>query len=668
VPDSTKPNYQPLYILCIEDKPETVQNVMESLHTSGIIDTLPSVTTSQAVSDNVHIILYNYQTITNAATKEYNRLLAFQRQLDESEMPNEVIPAKMRGNYERAQMQRHVDDYIASHARLVEQLQLTAAIEFVSTKLFISAFRKLVVLQTLLGEHGKSAVSKRNDSCHRSMGFDMGAEYGLLLQEPVATTLAEKADVLQKITDKAYLRLLLEAEEKEPTSEQAATFLKKSLFVPGYFQGSQPVSVFLHSIPISPAAADYQDVVFHLSGKGFHQSLLTPNWFAKAGFASIEIITNDTLEKIEIANATGTRRLRILHNIRLNDADFNALFQMAQWFAGCSGDKTLEAALSNQLIPFYQSKSWKRGFTDSWMQYAQQTSLDVAIVQYIEYFHCLDNPLVANLSDLAQAMADLMTPEFLQDWMTFIRLIHDERNYYKYLPTILWEGIAFHEIAAAIQQKNYGAASRMLLAFDGNYINFIFKKYAEHNLYDVLAFIYYFYPGLKKYVSIEEGLLHTLGYLIVKNKVAEHQPATYKTKQAPLSLSEYGDIASKQFIFSLKTAIEATQKISPPKDATVMGALQSICKMNITAAEQIALCLPILSKLPADGDGYLYENILSHLTAPRAYTLLMQQFFTIPVRTLQNDVHELTLNEIVTQLSDNPYLQSEQKSSPSPKR
>lgn len=145
--------------------------------------------------------------------------------------------------------------------------------------------------------------------------------------------------------------------ESKGDTEACETFLKQNLFIPCYFQHNNAAIInFMNIASLSPLSKDYPSICFFVNNvdtKSLEKALKL-GLFSKK-IKKIIIRTKDGEKEFINPNADqDARDLKLVSGFRVkDDKDYNDLFHCAQYFAGCSGDKTFEKTLSNGLVPFF---------------------------------------------------------------------------------------------------------------------------------------------------------------------------------------------------------------------------------------------------------------------------------------------------------------------------
>lgn len=349
---------------------------------------------------------------------------------------------------------------LAENRSLKEKIEQTDAAFFIScTDSSVCAFARLTrilrssnqhIVCTQINEHGKVEGVVDAELFHyvHTMGFYSKESCGVFLKEPLCATLSEKAHLLTKLNDQQYLSCLLEEKHEDISLETAEVFLKENLFVPGYLQSFKANLVFVQSVAISGLAQQYQNVVFHLNQKDFNSLELDESLLAKQGFNKVEVYKGSSggVKRLAILGGQGTRRLRIFTECFLNNEDYTRLYGIAQLIGGCSGDKTLELVLSNNLIPFYGQMSWKWCVSEAMQLLAIQQDL----TKLVPYFDaCSRVTSVNDLLPLTREMGQLINQDLAATWPHFNKVLRQECNIYTFLTEIFRHPLHVHALYKA---------------------------------------------------------------------------------------------------------------------------------------------------------------------------------------------------------------------------
>jgi hypothetical protein len=304
-----------------------------------------------------------------------------------------------------------------------------------------------------IGEHN-SLDAEIDNILNRIMGFRRH-QHGLLLTAPKARTLEEKTAVLKNLKNQKFLNDLLsrdiksEKDQKTNLGTIADDFLSKNLFVPGHIQNTLAMGNFINSIIGSKLTKQYANVVFYVNKNLIDDTTFNKQKLIDNGFTELEINVDGTIQSIHLSDNTPQRKLRILMGYDLDNNDYTSLYQIAQLFAGCSGDKTLELVISNLLIPFYESRPWKDKFSKSFRSAAASYTSNKSVLDFIHLF------LYYERGKIAESITKMMDsdPSFLSEWKKVLDGFHKDYNFYSNLIKFLKQGIVYSELNQSLSSK-----------------------------------------------------------------------------------------------------------------------------------------------------------------------------------------------------------------------
>jgi hypothetical protein len=178
--------------------------------------------------------------------------------------------------------------------------------------------------------------------------------------------------VLSNIENLLVRKLLLGEREPEMelTVQQCNSFLKTVLFIPGYVQHSLTALInFFNICVMSPLSKEYDSIMFFVNKiqVGVVQQMFIQGLLSEQILKLVIKTPEQEIEVLNRAAAPTARVITIVSGYRVEqDEDYQALYHCAQLFVVCSGDKTLESALANGLIPLYIPNGYpKEKFVES---------------------------------------------------------------------------------------------------------------------------------------------------------------------------------------------------------------------------------------------------------------------------------------------------------------
>jgi hypothetical protein len=307
--------------------------------------------------------------------------------------------------------------------------------------------------------------------------YPMGFKEGMFFAVPEKRT---KREVLLSIQDKKLLSLLLNESSEQKQEAAIQNFEQNVQFFPGYYK----YSLYLYLLtfvkaPITRESNKIEITVFGSAFYGARQDYLHDLDYLKflyqAGINKLEIVTDDKKEIIDLSAIlmarnripkTGTSKHKKFKTLRMIDTwvsgdDFARLYELADDLAGCSGDKSLEAACANLCVMLYEMRSYKvEGFREDILDALKETLFETLLIDvtrknfgYNTYeadciWHKFADPkspdgapiiqllTTAQLISLAEQIAPHLTKEKIAEAKKILREIVQNKNLYQLLPTI----------------------------------------------------------------------------------------------------------------------------------------------------------------------------------------------------------------------------------------
>lgn len=366
-----------------------------------------------------------------------------------------------------------LQDYLSKNSDFYARLKTTSAVVNVSTRVMeeylpmvgISLDDKACVT---IGEHGGAfsnsaefhlqtqytakfdvaSFNYLNNPRNRQMGFSL-SHHGILLER--TQTQLSKEECLSKIKSKAYLQLLLGSRDKALSANVSdlKAFLEQALLIPGYFQeGPSSFSVILQGVIASQVVqtSKYEEVIFSINSGNVELEKLDIDFLISHGVASIQHISiknqKASSRKVELANKG--RRIKIIEGFVMEKEDYAWLLKTAQIFYGCSGDKSFELALSNDLFPICQPRAHKTFFLENFISALKNFFPDLDLT----FFDACSRLYKNSLSDKSgkiqminsiNTIASSLNVDLLVQWKTISDFIFEYYNFYDVLPLIFSE-------------------------------------------------------------------------------------------------------------------------------------------------------------------------------------------------------------------------------------
>lgn len=362
--------------------------------------------------------------------------------------------------------------YLESNQKLAKDLSEVSAIFNISTDLMSGVLEKAGIKKpgmqcVTLGEHGGASVDMgydRNDKSKisptvftnntsiRNMGFSQ-KHHGIFIKPP--KILSSKAQSLSKIQDIKFLQLLLKSRSTAFDEKQMSEFLKTSMLIPGYLQGG-PGSFIMICLSILGSdiarRQNFNEVVFVVNKGNYAEERFSISTLKTFRVKKLEVIDIHSQTDNDFKASTKTIQvspqgitLRIIQNYRLQaDDDYENLVKSAHLY-GCSGDKTLEMAISNKIIPIFQAKAYKGSFLKELtrvIQAFEKQDPQKSVSKFFDMLKFLTPQIYRQCSDevryaIPRNIAKELNFDFLQAWPKVVEHLHQHHNFYTALPLII---------------------------------------------------------------------------------------------------------------------------------------------------------------------------------------------------------------------------------------
>lgn len=336
-----------------------------------------------------------------------------------------------------------------------------------------------------LPEHGCELDEKEYPIFDKQ--YAMGLKRGLFLSVPEKK---DKKDIICSIEDKKFLSSLIgEAKGEGERREKAGQFLENNLFFPCYYKYEKSFLLYFLALMNSPICKEsskkeitlFTNIYYAQQGKemfDFANKELVKNLY-DAGIS--EVYFSDRVYDIQrLAVNHGFARkcavsldkhaeeqgkkVRIL-NLQIPHADFQKVYQLADYFAGCAGDKSVEVVFANRLVPLPEFRAYKLAFLDEMREYFHGTLIEKCLEQtkvslkqnedmvslWQPQWNC--EPIIQvlpmkKLIEIAKKMAEGMTLSAVSLAQEMIDKLIKEKNLFNSLPDIF-----ANEVRAVVSPK-----------------------------------------------------------------------------------------------------------------------------------------------------------------------------------------------------------------------
>ncbi len=391
------------------------------------------------------------------------------------------------------------------------------------------------VYQTLFQAEHYSGFGTPNTIFNSSLG--LGNSYrGFLLKPAAALSKNDRMGLLKKFGNKQYVQDLLELDSKgiehsETFHNSATHFLDKTIFIPAY---NAKLDTILAMVGHSKLFENREALIVHTNDD---PSCNIRHFVQNNVFLSVKIINNGKTTEFKCENALSNKKLIILCNYQLKDEDYDTLFKVAEFFAGCSGDKTLEKCLSYGLVPFYNTPSYKKCLATFLENFSKQYSKkDLLITFSGRDSDAIDTRLTPDV--LAKSIDD----DFINDWKKLIAAIQKENNFFDLLPSMLAHGIIFNELKNSVCNNDQKSSADYL------------KLFNAHEDLDIAIALWH--VGIN---HNNENFVLFVYDLISNNKFSPNQHSSINTVFLAENLPQLKTQTHKNIIKCLLTALGKTQ-------------------------------------------------------------------------------------------------------------
>lgn len=364
---------------------------------------------------------------------------------------------------------KEVVDFIKANKKLLQAFQSASAIVNISTFYMDFVFREIginteqkPVMILGIGEHGANSYTmgegidpyilrRSNEGFYRHMGFGFGHHGGMLRSSSQRRSHAESLaniqdlDLLTKVSGKPCTQVL--------DVNTAEGILQQNLLIPCYFQeGTVSFAAILQGVVKSEIVtkSKYQNIVFVVNEGNFDFEKLDKEALAKSGISKVVYFKKNTnTPKDCLISSEGQKCITVIEGAFLPDDTYIDLLDSAQIFLGCSGDKSLEAAIRRGLIPLYQAPFEKCFVLDNFICVLNYLApgLDFSFLEaLLGSNHKTENCNNTEIVSLAQNISRGLTVALRERWSQIAAELQKRFNFAKVLPYIITQTIYYGKI------------------------------------------------------------------------------------------------------------------------------------------------------------------------------------------------------------------------------
>lgn len=323
--------------------------------------------------------------------------------------------------------------------------------------------------------HGKQDDSLTADKQHRHMGASIN-HYGFFINPPKEKLTSAQA--LSKINDSQFITALFGNKTIKTNEMHCQEFLKNKLLVPCYFQDGSVISVTIMQGLITSLYVkenNIKEIIFVVNDDNFNPNLISKKYFTYLKDSKVGKIlytngkTNKT-ETITFSNESDAEiNVKILEGFWLNQRNYEYLAQAATGFYGCSGDNTLEKALSNPtLIPLFQCRQFKKNAISDLIglaiRHLGSTSFCYLFLNQLKGTMLLKDSSSTNemvMATIVSGLSATIRSSLFEEWSKLIKIIHEKYNFAAILPLIYTQAIKRWELNEAVTKRDKEKAGKL---------------------------------------------------------------------------------------------------------------------------------------------------------------------------------------------------------------
>ncbi len=265
--------------------------------------------------------------------------------------------------------------------------------------------------------------------------------HGMLLT--LSKEKVSKAQSLASIQDKRFLSALLRKKISsfdDFDEKQAGEFLNSRLLVPAYFQeGPEVFANIVYSLAQYGSKQKCKEVVISVNKGNFDNAKFKMSLFRQYNISEVAYITPEKRQKISVLKEASDNSIKItiLEGFHLSDSDYLALVKSAHLY-GCSGDNSLDMAISLGVFPINQVRTQKREFWNSFIisLACLAPELDFGALTSMGYLNAKECAL--HTKEYQQGIVnEIFDTKLMAAWPSLMKKFQAQYNFFDIYPSIV---------------------------------------------------------------------------------------------------------------------------------------------------------------------------------------------------------------------------------------
>ncbi len=252
---------------------------------------------------------------------------------------------------------------------------------------------------------------------------------------------ASKVKALAAIKNMDFLTALLGVKIKEMTEASAEKFLQDKLLVPAYFQeGPIVFNAILYGLLWYCSKKGYRELVIPINAGNFDYGSLDLDCLRQYNVSEIAIVTPLKRQKAAIIKGEPPKnalKIKILTGFYLEEEDYTALVQAAAMY-GCSGDNSLELAISNGVFPICQVRVYKKYFWANFIKALKELAPDLMLdyIESMKIFNAKETKLYGE-EHYQGHVRQVLNDEIIAAWPKIMQKFREKFNFYRVYPAMI---------------------------------------------------------------------------------------------------------------------------------------------------------------------------------------------------------------------------------------